>query len=107
MDTGYTGSISRWWNQSGRKQTLEFLTTFYQKIYDIINCLIDIYKINDDLKSVKSKECLLMISSNLRNSRKGLYNLKNTYENDMITCFSLNDIIKNISHNFLMLQSYF
>ena len=101
IDNGnYTQSFRRWWNGHNRNETIEFLKEFiYNQTFKIIDDTLD--NELDNKKSVNffketNHNILQKFLLELKNSIKGLQNLKITYTRDITITSNLDQIIEEI-----------
>jgi hypothetical protein len=101
IDNGnYTQAFRRWWNGHNRNETIEFLKDFiYNQTFKIIDDTLD--NELDNKKTVNffketNHNILQKFLLELKNSIKGLQNLKITYSKDTTITSNLDQIIEEI-----------
>lgn len=101
IDNGnYTQAFRRWWNGHNRNETIEFLKDFiYNQTFKIIDDTLD--NELDNKKTVNffketNHNILQKFLLELKNSIKGLQNLKITYSKDITITSNLDQIIEEI-----------
>jgi hypothetical protein len=101
IDNGnYTQAFRRWWNGHNRNETIEFLKDFiYNQTFKIIDDTLD--NELDNKKMVNffketNHNILQKFLLELKNSIKGLQNLKITYSKDITITSNLDQIIEEI-----------
>jgi hypothetical protein len=107
----YYQGLRRWWNSETRNNSITKLEEFIEDVFKTIDFIIsseipnsnaNSYYIRNKNKKVTSlkdetKEKLKIIVDRLLNSLNGLQNLKQTYENDLSVCSSIDILIEKIN----------
>lgn len=113
MYTYYQG-ISRWWYDNNRHKSFIFIEQHLNKILDLYNYLSNqkliVYK--PKAKSINKRKYdkihkyLIDIRGQLDKCISGLYNLKYTYNNDLIYCKRMDDLIAkmNTTNNIVVIM---
>lgn len=107
----YYQGLRRWWNSETRNASISKLEEFIELVFKSIDSIISAEipnsnansyynrsknKKNPSLKD-ETKEKLKEIITNLLSSINGLQNLKQTYENDLPICSSIDILIEKIT----------
>ncbi len=86
IDTSLFPSVTRWLKGVNRNNVLEFITHILQDAFDA----------NDKWVAEKNGQMLIRLMSDLKNSLKGLNNLKQTYPNDKLVHSEIDVMMENI-----------
>ena len=87
IDNNYFPSITRRYNKTDRYKTIHFINFIINKGLEYIDNYI---------KSEEHKIVILRLTNELRNANGGLFNLKQTYDNDKLIQSEIDVIIENI-----------
>ena len=86
IDTSYFPSITRWLKGMNRSDILDFIGHVLQEAFEA----------NDRWVKEKNGQMLIRLMSHLKNSLKGLNNLKQTYPNDKLVHSEIDVMMENI-----------
>ena len=86
IDTSYFPSITRWLKGMNRSDILDFIGHVLQEAFQA----------NDRWVKEKNGQMLIRLMSHLKNSLKGLNNLKQTYPNDKLVHSEIDVMMENI-----------
>jgi len=90
IDNSYFQSITRWFNGSNRKESINFINLVLNKSFEL----------NDKILSNKTEESaqiLLRLNNDMKNALNGLFNLKQTYSTDKLIQSEIDVMIDNIN----------
>lgn len=97
---GLLTQISRTINQENRNKTLVFLQDTINKAFEILKCYDKSFKNSD-------KIMCLNILNDLKSSKSGLLNLKETYSFDIKFCCDIDVLLEMIEAKLIELENYF
>lgn len=97
IDDSYLKSLTRWWNNYNRKDTIAALETIYVTTFELLDILINNQKQNIlTLNEYKNIDLLHELIKHLDISLMGLNSLKITYDTDKHTVSKLDTLINKI-----------
>jgi len=100
--------VSRWFNGDNRNITMEYIDSIYSNTFILID---NIYIHKDTSEHLPFAEAntglLISLIGEIKNSLKGLNNLRRTYEDDISICSRLEYLIERTNDRILRIKSHF
>ena len=103
---GFFQGVSRWFSNSNRVETLNNIEIIYKSAFNMTKDILKKIKNNEEEQLENSKDfeenptqIFQRLSYDLRNSIKGLNNLKITYKNDVSIVTRIDILINNINNH--------
>ena len=99
--------LSRWINGETRNTTMEYIDSIYSSTFTLIDSIFT----NKDCPDTSTpfpedhKETLISLLGEIKNSIKGLSNLKRTYEDDISICSRLEYLIEKTNDRIRRIKS--
>ena len=104
---GFFQGVSRWFSNSNRIETLNNIEIIYKRAFNMTKEILKKIKSNEEETNLENSkdfeenptQIFQRLSYDLRNSIKGLNNLKITYKNDVSIVTRIDILINNINNH--------